>query len=126
MSRRRLAAPLALSTLVAACAVGPDFAPPPSPDAAHVVPERPASPGEGQRFAEGKDIPSEWWTLYQSKPLDALVKEALQNNPSLQASEAAVRVAYYNAEAQKGGLLSAGVAHLERQPKSSVEQSFLG
>lgn len=100
---RRLAVPVAAATLLAACAVGPDFAAPPAPEAAHVTPERPASPGEGQRFAEGKDIPAEWWTLYKSKPLDALVKESLQNNASLQASEAAVRIAYYNAEAQKGG-----------------------
>jgi NodT family efflux transporter outer membrane factor (OMF) lipoprotein len=91
------------ATLLASCAVGPDFAPPPSPEAKHVTPERPASPGEGQRFAEDKDIPAEWWTLFRSRPLDELVKEALQNNASLQASEAAVRIAYYNAEAQKGG-----------------------
>ncbi|WP_281932432.1 efflux transporter outer membrane subunit [Methylocystis iwaonis] len=90
---------LALSS----CAVGPDFAPPPAPAAPGFTPERAASPGEGQRFAQGQDIPAQWWTLFRSKPLDALVKESLQNNPSLQAAEAAVRVAYYNAEAQKGG-----------------------
>jgi len=99
----RLCAVLPGAALLASCAVGPDFAPPPGPEAKHLTPERPASPGEGQRFAEGKDIPAEWWTLFKSQPLDALVKEALQNNASLQASEAAVRIAYYNAEAQKGG-----------------------
>lgn len=94
--------PCALS-LSSCLIVGPDYAPPPAPEAAHVTPERPASPGEGQRFSEGKDIPAEWWKLFRSRPLDSLVKESLANNPSLQASEAAVRVAYYTAEAQKGG-----------------------
>jgi NodT family efflux transporter outer membrane factor (OMF) lipoprotein len=99
---RRLAI-AAAAALLASCAVGPDFAPPPAPEAKHFTPERTASPGDGQRFAEGKDIPAEWWTLFKSKPLDNLVRESLENNPSLQASEAAVRIAYYTAEAQKGG-----------------------
>jgi outer membrane protein TolC len=99
---RRLALSAA-TALLSACAVGPDFAPPPAPAASHVTPERPASPGEGQRFDEGRDIPADWWRLFRSKPLDALVREALENNPSLQASEAAVRIAWYTAEAQKGG-----------------------
>jgi NodT family efflux transporter outer membrane factor (OMF) lipoprotein len=105
LSRRAgMVAVLPFAAALSSClTVGPDFAPPPVPDAAHATPEKPASPGEGQRFAEGKDIPSEWWRLFRSKPLDSLVKESIQNNPSLQASEAAVRIAYYNAEAQKGG-----------------------
>ncbi|WP_457798250.1 efflux transporter outer membrane subunit [Methylocystis sp. S23] len=103
MSRRLAPFALAASALLAACAVGPDFAPPAAPDAPYFTPERTASPGEGQRFVEGADIPAEWWRLFKSKPLDALVRESLENNPSLQASEAAVRIAYYNAEAQKGG-----------------------
>lgn len=97
-----LSALLAVSAL-SACNVGPDFATPPAPEARHFTPEKPASPGEGQRFAENRDIPADWWTLFNSRPLDALVRESLQHNPSLQAAEAAVRVAYYNAEAQKGG-----------------------
>lgn len=103
----RFAAPALCALLSAAglsaCAVGPDFAPPPAPEARHFTPERPASPGEGQRFVEDRDIPADWWKVFKSKALDELVRESLQNNPSLQSAEAAVRVAYYNAEAQKGG-----------------------
>ncbi|MGJ0510273.1 MAG: efflux transporter outer membrane subunit [Methylocystis sp.] len=95
--------PALVAAALSACNVGPDFATPPAPQAAHVTPEPPASPGEGQRFAENRDIPADWWTLFRSKPLDALVRESLDNNPSLQAADAAVRIAYYNAEAQKGG-----------------------
>jgi NodT family efflux transporter outer membrane factor (OMF) lipoprotein len=93
------------ATALSSCAVGPDFAPPPPPEAKHFTPERTASPGDGQRFVEGRDIPAEWWKLFKSKPLDNLVRESLANNPSLQASEAGVRMAYYAAEAQKGGFL---------------------
>jgi NodT family efflux transporter outer membrane factor (OMF) lipoprotein len=88
---------------LSACNVGPDFATPPTPEARRFTPEPTASPGEGQRFAEGRDIPADWWTVFKSKPLDSLVRESLENNPSLHAAEAAVRVAYFNAEAQKGG-----------------------
>lgn len=107
--RRRLATQaasiLALMAMAAlsACNVGPDFATPPTPEAKHFTPEPTASPGEGQRFEENRDIPADWWTVFKSKPLDSLVRESLQNNPSLHAAEAAVRVAYFNAEAQKGG-----------------------
>jgi NodT family efflux transporter outer membrane factor (OMF) lipoprotein len=104
MLRRSIAlAALIVVSSLSACNVGPDFATPPTPEAKHYTPEKPASPGEGQRFAEDRDIPADWWTLFKSKPLDSLVRESLENNPSLKASEAAVRVAYFNAEAQKGG-----------------------
>ncbi|PPD45202.1 MAG: histidine kinase [Methylocystis sp.] len=104
-SATALAAALAalLASLPGCNAVGPDFQSPPAPDAAHFTPEKTASPGSGQRFAEGRDIPADWWTLYRSRPLDALVREALDHNPSIESSEAAIRIAYFNAEAQKGG-----------------------
>lgn len=105
-ARARFFLALALAgAALSACAVGPDFAPPPAPQAAHMTPEPTASPGDGQRFVEGGDIPAEWWTLYRSKPLDRLVRETLENNPSLQAAEASIKIAYYNAEAQKGVFL---------------------
>jgi outer membrane protein TolC len=88
---------------LAACTVGPDFIAPPGPDAKRFTPEKTASPGAGQRFVEGADVPAQRWTLFRSKPLNALVRESLAHNPSLEAAEAAIRVAYYNARAQKGG-----------------------
>lgn len=68
-----LAAMIVVSSL-SACNVGPDFATPPTPEAKHYTPEKPASPGEGQRFAEDRDIPADWWTLFKSKPLNSLVR----------------------------------------------------
>jgi NodT family efflux transporter outer membrane factor (OMF) lipoprotein len=93
-----------LFTALSGCmAVGPDFQQPPAPNSPHVTPEKPASPGFGQRFAVNRDIPADWWALYNSKPLDTLVREALEQNPSLEAAEAAIRIAYFNAQAQRGG-----------------------
>ncbi len=101
---RVLAGVLALgAAALSACAVGPNFASPAPPESSRFTPEPLASPGDGQRFAQGKDIPAEWWRLFKSPALDALVRESLENSPSLQAAEASVRVAYYTAEAQKGG-----------------------
>lgn len=94
-----------LATSLAGCMVGPDFIQPLGPDAPHFTPEGTASPGLGQRFIEGRDIPADWWALYRSKPLDTLVRESLAHNPSLEAAEAGIRIAYFSAEAQKGSFL---------------------
>src|ERR1700733_1210358 len=116
--RLRVGAPLAagvgLSLLVlAACAVGPDFAPPPAPPVAGYTPEgQPATTasidvaaGAAQRFELGRDIPGEWWTVFHSKELDSLIAEALQANPSLAAAQAALWQAKENLYAQRGKLL---------------------
>jgi len=98
--------------LVSACAVGPDFKPPPAPPVSGYTPEaHPASTaavdvagGASQRFDAGRDIPGEWWTLFHSKELDGLIAEALQANPSLQAAQAALWQAKENLYAQNGKL----------------------
>ncbi|TLG77721.1 efflux transporter outer membrane subunit [Methylocystis sp. B8] len=101
----RAAALAGLAAALSGCLVGPDFVQPPAPEAPHFTPEKTASPGLGQHFAEGRDIPEDWWTLFRSKPLDTLVREALDRNPSLEAAEGGIRIAYFTAEAQRGVLL---------------------
>jgi NodT family efflux transporter outer membrane factor (OMF) lipoprotein len=44
----------------------------------------------------GKDIPADWWELFHSEPLNKLIKKAIRNNPTLQAAQAALRVAEEN------------------------------
>jgi NodT family efflux transporter outer membrane factor (OMF) lipoprotein len=109
-----MAVGVGLSLLVlAACAVGPDFAPPPAPPVAGYTPEgQPATTasidvaaGAAQRFDLGRDIPGEWWTVFHSKELDSLIAEALQANPSLAAAQAALWQAKENLYAQQGKLL---------------------
>ena len=96
--------------LGSACAVGPDFARPTAPQGAGYTPEPLAQQtassdvvgGEAQRFVQGLDIPGQWWTLFHSSALNTLIEEALKNNPTLPAAEAALRQAWENVYAQQG------------------------
>ena len=101
----------ALPTLamLAGCTVGPNFHQPAAPAGAGYSPtpltgtQAAAGPlGTAQKFVQAQDIPGEWWTLFQSKPLDALIKQALAANPSIAAAQASLRVAEENTLAQDG------------------------
>jgi len=95
--------------LLASCAVGPDFVEPPAPDVTRYTKEplKPSSAsagsglGQGERFVEGRDIPGQWWELFHSRALNDLVEDSLKHNPTIDQAQAALRVAYQNAEAQK-------------------------
>jgi NodT family efflux transporter outer membrane factor (OMF) lipoprotein len=101
---------LTLLALFDSCAVGPNFHRPPGPTVKGYTPEPLAAKtaeanvagGQAQRFVQGLDIPGQWWTLFHSKALNALIAQALKANPSLMAAQAALRVARENVAAQKG------------------------
>ncbi len=109
MARPRRFSPVTLA-LLAGCAVGPDFERPAAPDVegytAGQLPAETASAevtgGAEQRFVQGLDIPGQWWTLFHSEALNALIEEALKNNPTLPAAEAALREAWENVYAEQG------------------------
>ncbi len=92
----------AAAFLLAGCAVGPDFMrPAAAPVARYTADPLPAqtaaAPGRGgaaQRFRAGRDIPGEWWQLFRSPALDALIREALRRNPDIAAATAALRQAH--------------------------------
>jgi NodT family efflux transporter outer membrane factor (OMF) lipoprotein len=88
------------------CAVGPDFIspPPPPPTVDRFTPEPVKSAGS-QKVVVVDEIPARWWEVFHNKNLNALIEASIEHNPSLQAAQAAIRVAYYQAEAQKGGFL---------------------
>jgi len=97
---------------LSACAVGPDFKQPDPPKTSSYT-EGPLSQklttaagvpgGTPQEFNEGADIEAQWWELYKSPELDALIKKALEQNPNLGAADAALRAAQENVNAQMGG-----------------------
>ena len=95
---------------LSACAVGPDFLRPAPPATdrytAAPLPVETAlaavADGAAQRFGAGRDIPGDWWTVFHSPALDALVKEALAANPNLTAAEAALRQAHELTKAGEG------------------------
>jgi len=102
---------VALLAFLAACSVGPDFKRPDAPAAPGYGSAQPGAMtasaggdgGEVQRFVAGQDIPGQWWTLFQSPKLSALVDEALKVNPSITAAEAALRQSRELYLAQRGG-----------------------
>ena len=109
--RQRLAI-LAALTVLASCAVGPNFkrpAPPADADygAAPIHGETAASEGaagNAQRFVMEGDIPADWWTLFQSPTLSGLVAQALRDNPDAAAAQAALRQANELYAAQRATL----------------------
>jgi NodT family efflux transporter outer membrane factor (OMF) lipoprotein len=48
------------------------------------------------------NIPKQWWELFKSPPLNALVEKSLKANPSIDAAKAALRQAQENVAAQAG------------------------
>ncbi len=104
------AACLITMTLLAGCAVGPDFIEPVAPDVTGYTKEplkaSSVSAGsgldQGQRFVQELDIPGQWWTTFHSRPLNDLIEDALKHNPDGQAAQAGLRVARETTEAQKG------------------------
>ena len=99
-------AAIALATLIAGCAAGPDFVAPAAPTAqrytAQVLDGEAAQPEHTQKLAAGQDVPARWWTSFGSESLNALVDSALAANPDLQAAQAALLAARENATAQQG------------------------
>jgi len=99
-----------LTIILAGCAVGPDFQRPATPKVDRYTPEpSPAETasvdvkgGEAQRLVQEMDIPGQWWTLFQSKPLSGLIEQAIKTNPDLESAKAALRVAWENVYAQQG------------------------
>jgi NodT family efflux transporter outer membrane factor (OMF) lipoprotein len=101
---------LAAVTLLTSCAVGPDFVHPAAPDITRYTRE-PLDPqtsstdvatGQHQRFVNGRDIPQEWWRVFKSKALDALIERSLANNPNLQSAIATLRASKEAVYAQEG------------------------
>ena len=58
--------------------------------------------GAAQRFLNEQEVPRDWWTLFGSVELDALVGEALRANPNVLSAQAALRQAIENTAAQRG------------------------
>ncbi|HVO48547.1 MAG TPA: efflux transporter outer membrane subunit [Steroidobacteraceae bacterium] len=94
---------------LAGCAVGPNFKAPPPPSVDGYLPQPlPAQTasaqtpgGEAQRFVTGMVIPSDWWTLFESPELNALVERAFKSNPTIESAQAALRQADENYYAQR-------------------------
>ena len=109
------------SMLLAACTVGPNYTRPPLSPAAGYGDQAAysASGGTGNtadgnpRLIVGADISAQWWQVFHSPELDALVAEALRKNPSIAAAKAALRASRELVRAQRGAYLPSVVASLQ-------------
>jgi NodT family efflux transporter outer membrane factor (OMF) lipoprotein len=111
--RRSRAALIAALAALCGCAVGPNFhrpAPPADRDYGSAPSQgtTAAAAGTGggaQTFTGGMDIPAQWWTLFESPKLNALVEQSLKGNPNIDAARAALRQAQLLYKAQRASLL---------------------
>jgi NodT family efflux transporter outer membrane factor (OMF) lipoprotein len=109
---------LALGSQLAGCAVGPDFHSPAAPAGA-TFPATPATTvssrttaGAAQTLLQGRDIPGDWWKLFGSPEIEALVSRALAANPDLAAAQATLRQAHENTRAGEGSFFPSVTASL--------------
>jgi NodT family efflux transporter outer membrane factor (OMF) lipoprotein len=125
---------LTTAVLVASCAVGPDYERPAAPDAERYTREplgagtaaAPVAGGQAQRFVNDLEIPSQWWTLFRSPGLNALIERSIKANPSLEAAIASMRVAQEITRAQEGKffpLVQGNFTPIQQQVAQSVSAS---
>jgi NodT family efflux transporter outer membrane factor (OMF) lipoprotein len=124
---------LALGIALTGCAVGPDFERPAVPEVEGYSREpltaktasAEVTSGEEQRFVKDLDIPGQWWTLFHSEPLNTLIEQALRNNPTLPAAEAALRQAWQNVYAAEGAFFpTAVVSYSPSRNKTATGVTF--
>jgi len=108
--RARAALLVAAAALASSCAVGPNFHQPEAPAnsgyAPDALPEASSSAdvrgGEVQHFIAGRDVPFQWWELFQCPMLVSLIEHAFKGNPTVAAAQAALAQAQELVYAQQG------------------------
>ena len=114
----------AFAVMLAACAVGPDFKRPAPPDA-HRYTQAPlaaatsAPDGGAQRFNAELRLPADWWRLFQSPELDAVVQQAFAHNPTLQSAADSLRASQDMLRAGYGVFLP----HLDAEVAATRERT---
>lgn len=89
-----LASGALVACALSSCAVGPRFARPEPPRLTAYTARPPtatAAAGRVQRFAFSNRLAADWWRLFHSRALDAVVAAAVAGNPGAQAAEATLR-----------------------------------
>jgi NodT family efflux transporter outer membrane factor (OMF) lipoprotein len=95
--------------MVGGCAAGPNFTRPEPPLATRYTPaagpQAGAAPTDNtvQHVVLGQEIEGDWWTLFRSDPINAIVRQAVTHNQTLAASAAT------HAQAQELALAQAGL-----------------
>jgi NodT family efflux transporter outer membrane factor (OMF) lipoprotein len=131
-ARRMLVAAIArcAALLLAGCTLGPDFHAPDPPSSTRYLPapavDTLTAEAATQRFVAADDIRADWWTLFASPKLDALVGQSLAASPTLDEARARLVEAQRNRDAGASAALwpSANLrTGIERQ---RIDPSVLG
>jgi len=129
---------LALPLLLATCTVGPNYEAPEAPNVSRFtqmgLPAQTASAatpgGAAQSMIQGRDIQGDWWTLFHSPQINALVTRALVANPTVAAAQATLREAQENTRAEQGDqypqLSATTSADREQSTGSSTDSTVTG
>ena len=127
--RLRLWGAMATAT-VAGCTVGPDFKAPPAPSEGGYVtapivttsrtPDTFA--GESQQLHSGEEIAAQWWSVFHSTALNALIERSLRNNPDIKAAQAALSAAREGCW-RKGALTTRAFRPALRSPGRELPQN---
>jgi NodT family efflux transporter outer membrane factor (OMF) lipoprotein len=106
------------AAMACGCAVGPRYHKPEAPAGAGYSAE--VHGGEAQHLTAGRDIPFEWWELFQSPALNSLIEQAFKANPNVAAAQAALAQAQELVRAQQGFFFPAvGAAYQAERHKVS-------
>lgn len=111
-SRRSLLLPVMLTTLIAGCAVGPDYNHPGQPDSdAYRIHQQTAGEHTAgdrtipeQAFNKAGDVQADWYQVFGSDKLDRLIDQAIDDSPTLAAGQARIKAAHEAVKASKGDL----------------------
>lgn len=99
---------LALTALLGGCAVGPNFHTPPAPGVAdYRVAGSPAALPGTPGYDPGATIAFDWWRLFQSQALDAMVARAIANAPQVDGAQQRLRAAQAQLRAGYGAFFPA-------------------
>jgi NodT family efflux transporter outer membrane factor (OMF) lipoprotein len=108
------------ATMLAGCAVGPNFKTPPAPAGQGYLHPAPA-PGNTdaqdlQHVNTGAEIAGQWWELFHAPPLEQVVRAAIAGSPTLEAANATLAQAREQVVIARAALLpdvsgSAGAQH---------------
>lgn len=108
-SARNLAAAAAAFITASGCTLGPDFsAPNAPPTSSYTAPDDGTAHAPGradiapQSIVYGAPVADDWYRLFESPRLDALVRDALAHNPDLKAAQAGIAVAQARLRAVTG------------------------
>lgn len=116
------------ATVLAGCAVGPNFHQPAGPadtagylhTSAVAAPQQvQPQPGDTQRLQLGAELAGEWWQLFHSQKLDEVVRAALAASPTLAAANATLAQAREEVNVTRAALIPAASASLQAQRSGS-------